>query len=160
MDDAAQTITDFQAAISSYVETCSHSPMEYHAPAADVFQALATRLRPIAEDGHLHCQYALATIHLMKLTCLSEEEERLHHEREIVQATRWLVAAARQGCWPAVDNLVTSGVGPEAERAREGWQELEAERPDLIGKYGSMPVYGPEFTQELCRRLYGKVIDA
>ena len=79
----------------------------------------------IAEGGHLHCQYALATIHLMKLTCISEEEERQHHEREIVQATRWLIAAARQGCWPAVDNLVTSGVGPEAERARESLRARE-----------------------------------
>jgi hypothetical protein len=160
MDEATQAIADFQVAIRDYVETCSRSPMEYHAPAADVFQALVTRLRPAAEAGHLHSQYALATIHLMKLTCASVEEEQQYQQREIEQATRWLVAAARQGCWSAVDNLVSSGVGPEAEHAREGWRKLEAEQPDLIGKQGNIPVYGPSFIKELCRRLYGKVIDA
>jgi hypothetical protein len=71
------------------------------------------------------------------------------------EATHWWYTAASQGYWPALDNLISQGVGPEAERARIASREVERERADLIGQSHDMPVYGPDFIQEVGRRLYG-----
>jgi hypothetical protein len=99
------------------------------------------------------CQYALATILSWGLCCASVEEIHAGRATAIEEATRWWSAAAMQGYWPALDNLVTSGVGAEAERARKAWHQLEAEKPDLVGWSHRMPVYGPEFVQEVCKRF-------
>jgi hypothetical protein len=106
----------------------------------------------------MFCQYALASILWLGLCCTSEAEIQAGRAAALEEATRWWTAAAMQGHWPALDNLVTSGVGADAERARESWHQLEQERPDLVGSSHSMPVYGPDFVQELCRRFYGRVI--
>jgi hypothetical protein len=105
------------------------------------------------------CQYALATIAWLGLACESEEEFIASHAAVVEETTRWWAAAATQGYWPALDNLVTSGIGPEAERAREACQLLKHARPDLIGVSEGMPVYGPEFFQELSKNLYGRTFD-
>jgi hypothetical protein len=49
-------------------------------------------------------------------------------------------------------------VGEETERARAASRQLEQERRDLVGWSNNMPVYGPDFVQELCRRFYGRVV--
>jgi len=90
--------------------------------------------------------------------CESEEQFVAGHAAAMEEATRWWLAAARQGYWPALDNLVTSGVGAEAKRTSEAWNQLEKERGDLVGSSHGMTVYGPEFVQELSRRLFGRVI--
>lgn len=106
----------------------------------------------------MYCQYALATILSMGLCCESEEQFLAGHSAAREAATHWWIAAAMQGFWPALDNLITSGVGAEAQRASEAFRRLEQERRDLVGSSHGMPVYGPEFVQELSRRFYGRVI--
>jgi hypothetical protein len=106
----------------------------------------------------MYCQYALATILSLGLCCESEEQFLVGHSFAREAATRWWIAAAMQGFWPALDNLITSGVGAEAQRAGEAFRQLEQERRDLVGSSHGMPVYGPRFVQELSRRLYGRVI--
>ena len=106
----------------------------------------------------MYCQYALATILSMGLCCDTEEQFLAGHSAAREAATRWWIAAAMQGFWPALDNLVTSGVGVETQRASEAWDKLEQERPDLVGSSHGMPVYGPDFVRELSRRLYGRVV--
>src|SRR5688572_27450461 len=87
------------------------------------------------------------------LCCESENDYRATRDAAVQEATQWWIAAARQGHWAALDNLVTSGVGTEAESARAAWKELADERQDLIGRSHGMPVFGPDFVQELCRRV-------
>ncbi|MCC5848810.1 MAG: hypothetical protein JJU29_12030 [Verrucomicrobia bacterium] len=103
----------------------------------------------------MHCQYALAGMHELGLCCDSEEEYMAGYRAANEMATRWWTMAAMQGLGPALDNLVTSGVGEEAERVRELCRRLEKDRPDLVGTSQGMPIYGPAFFQELHAKVFG-----
>ena len=113
---------------------------------------------PHAEAGDYNCQYALGSISFLGLRCVSQAEYQANHELLLHEATPWWIAAAKQGCWWAVDNLL-SGKGPEADRARAMAKEVQRDSAHLIGHDASsgMPIYGPEFMQEVTRRLYGVV---
>lgn len=148
----------YQLAFQAYGDACASEPERWHRPDVAEFTELHRLLLPHAESGDMYCQYALATILWMGLCCDSEEQFLSGHTVAREAATRWWIAAAMQGFWPALDNLITSGVGPEARRASEAFRQLEQERRDLVGSSHGMPVYGPEFVQELSRRFYGRVI--
>ncbi len=148
----------YQAAVRAYGDACADDPQSWHRPDVAEFTELRRLLLPHAESGDMACQYALATILWLGLCCESMEQFVAGRVAAIEEATRWWIAAAMQGYWPALDNLVTSGIGPEAQRAREAWRQLEHERPDLVGSSHGMPLYGPEFVQELSRRFYGRII--
>lgn len=122
------------------------------------FTELYSLLLPHANSGDMDCQYALATILSMGLCSTSEEQFLIGHTAAREAATRWWIAAAMQGFGLALDNLVTSGIGPEAQRAREAWRQLNQECRDLTGTSHSMPVYGPVFINKLSKRLYGRAI--
>ena len=80
--------------------------------------------------------------------------ERHDHRAACTAASEWWAKAARQGCWPALDDLTTFGIGPEADAARAAKDELLKERPDLmLGAEDNMP--GSDFMREMCRKLYG-----
>ena len=148
----------YQIAFRAYGDICASAPERWHRPDVAEFTELHRLLLPHAESGDMYCQYALATIHSMGLCSESEEQFLADHIDAREAATRWWIAAAMQGFWPALDNLVTSGIGPEAQRACEAWRQLEQDRRDLVGSSHGMPVYGPEFVRELSRRFYGRVI--
>jgi TPR repeat protein len=155
----SHTVYDrYQVAVEAYCRICASAPGRWHCPDVAEFTELRQLLLPHAESGDMRCQYALASILFMGLCCESEEQHSAGHAAAREEATRWWIAAAMQGFWPALDNLISSGVGPEVQQAREAHGQLERERPDLIGSSHGMPVYGPEFMQELSRRLYGRVI--
>ena len=111
--------------------------------------------RPATQTASMHWQSSLGG----GLCCKTEEEYEAGYAQGIEEATRWWVAAGRQGCSWAVDNLLTLGTGPEAERARSVSQEVERDCPHLIGhdKPTGMPIIGPDFMREVTRRLYGVV---
>lgn len=159
MSDLPAVYERYLAACRAYSNTCTADPGRWHRPDVAEFTELQHLLRPHAEGGDMLCQYALACIHLQWLCCESEEQAIASQESARAEATPWLVAAAKQGYYPALDNLVTSGVGPEAQRANEIWRQLARERPDLVGSWENMPVYGPEFMKELALRVYGRVIE-
>lgn len=148
----------YQVASQAYGDVCVSAPERWHRPDVAEFTELHRLLLPHAEAGDVHCQYALATILSMGLCCESEEQFLAGYTAAQEAATHWWLAAAMQGFWPALDNLVTNGVGAEAQRAKDAWRQLKTERRDLVGSSHGMPVYGPEFVQELSRRFYGRVI--
>ena len=148
----------YQISFRAYGDVCATAPERWHRPDVAEFTELHRLLLPHAESGEMYCQYALATILSMGLCSESEDHFLAGHAAAREAATRWWIAAAMQGFWPALDNLVVSGVGPEAERAKESFRHLEKERRDLVGSWRDLPVYGPEFVQELSRKLYGRVI--
>lgn len=145
----------YQAAIQAYVNGCTTAQQDWHRPDVVEFCELQRLLLPHAESGDAHCQYAMASIFWLDLCCESEEDWIAGHPARIQEATRWWIAAASQGHVFALDNLVTSGIGPEAERARKASDVLGQERPDLVGTSHNVPVYGPEYFSELSKRLYG-----
>lgn len=156
MDNLQALYERYQAATQAYAERSSAGQQEWHQPDVVEFSELQNLLLPHAESGDMHCQYAIATILWGGLCCESEDDWMAGYPERIKEATRWWIAAATQGHVYALDNLVTSGIGPEAERAREASDVLEQERGDLVGASHGMPVYGPDFFAELSRRLYGK----
>jgi hypothetical protein len=148
----------YEVAMRTYSEGCVAETQEWHRPDVAEFSELLRLLRPCAESGDMRCQYAVGTILMLGLCCESEEQMAASQASACEEASRWWIVLAKQGFTPALDNLVTSGVGEEAQRAREAWRQLGRERRDLIGASNGMPVYGPEFIEELSRRLYGRVI--
>ena len=141
-----------------YAEGCAAETAEWHRPDVAEFSELFRLLKPYAEMGDMRCQYTVATILMLGLCCESEEQMAATQVEACEEASQWWIALAKQGFTPALDNLVTSGVGAEAERARKAWRQLDRERRDLVKSSRGMPVYGPEFVEELSRRLYGRVI--
>ncbi len=158
-DDVNAVIERYHLAFSDYAALCRTAPEQRHQPDWKLFTALRSQLLPHAEAGHADCQYALAIIAWMGLCCKTEEEYEAGYAKGTEEATRWWVAAGRQGCSWAVDNLLTLGTGPEAERARSVSQEVKRDCPHLIGhdKPTGMPIIGPDFMREVTRRLYGVV---
>jgi hypothetical protein len=148
----------YLSAWQAHGEECERDPSIWHRPDVAEFTELRRLLAPCAEAGDMFCQYALATIFFLGLCFESENEYAAGYAAATEEATRWWIAASKQGYWPALDNLAVSGLGAEAERAREAWRQLERDRPDLVGWCGSMPVYAGDFVQELSRRLYGRVV--
>jgi hypothetical protein len=153
MSNAREVHARYKATIETHCEACRVDQQRWHQANVE-FAELRRQLLPHAESGDTLCQYALATIAWLGLCCESEEAFIAGHAASVEEATRWWIAAATQGYWPALDNLVTSGVGPEAQRAREASQSLEQTRPDLVGTSHGMPMYGQEFFQELSKNLY------
>lgn len=158
MKDSRAILERFRRAARGYGDVCAANPEIWQKPDVAEFKELKEFLRPCAEAGDVQCQYALAIIAWQGLCCESEEQHHAGYQDAVKEATRWWLAAAKQGYWPALDNLVTDGFGEEAKKAKEVFRELERERPDLVGWSGKMPVYGDEFIKELSKRLYGKVI--
>lgn len=158
MNDLPAVYHQYLAAWRKYGDTCAKAPELWHLPDVATFIELKRSLLPHAEAGNMLCQYALATILLQGLCCESEERAIADMEPARVEATPWLIAAAKQGYYPALDNLITCGVGPEAQRAKKIWRELENEQPKLMHLHENMPVYGPEFMEEVALRIYGRVI--
>lgn len=155
MDNLQALYERYQAAIQAYAERSATGLQEWHQPDIVEFRELQRLLLPHAESGDMNCQYAMASILWIGLCCESKEDVVAGHEVRMKEATRWWIAAAAQGHVYALDNLATSGIGPEAERAREASRVLEQERRDLVGSSHGMPVYGSDFFTELSRRLYG-----
>ena len=160
MESNPDTIYEsYRMAVDEYFAKCSTAPERRHQPDWERFSELRRQLVPHAEAGHADCQYAMAIIAWMGLCCKTEEEYEAGYAQGTEEATRWWVAAGRQGCSWAVDNLLTLGTGPEAERARSVSQEVKRDCPHLIGhdKPTGMPIIGPDFMREVTRRLYGVV---
>jgi hypothetical protein len=157
MSNSRALLDRYDAAMQAYVADCSSDPSIWHRPNVEEFSELYGLLTPYAEAGEMLCQYALATILWAGLRCESEEKHHASQASAKEEATRWWIAAARRGYWPALDNLFSAGVGKEADLAREAFHKLERERPDLVWLSSNVPIYGDEFVQELSRRLYGRV---
>lgn len=155
MSDPDAVLERCDRAIRAWGQECRSDPSVWHRPDVAEFSTLRALLTVHAEACNSDCQYALATICWLGLCCDSEDDLWESQEAAMREATHWWIAAASQGCWPALDNLISQGVGPEAERARIAFREVEHDRADLIGRSHGMPVYGPDFIQEVGRRIYG-----
>ncbi len=106
------------------------------------------KLIPVAENGNVLAQYAVAAIYMAGYCYTSSEDQLANAEHDLAEMTKWLVRAARQGYLIAVDNLISGGVGPEAERVRSIYNEVQEQ-----GKNGQNLPNG-----ETYRRAYGAPI--
>src|SRR5687767_3575342 len=133
MNNPQVLYTRFQAALQEHCDVCATKPDRWHRPDVGEFTELRRLLLPPAHSGDMHCQYAMATISWLGLCSESEAQFLADRASAMKEATGWWTAAARQGFWPALDNLITEGVGLEAQRANDAFDKLQRERPDLIG---------------------------
>lgn len=116
---------------------------------ATKFQLHLERLLPLAERGNVLAQYAVAAIYMLGCRYSTSEEHLANSEHDLVEMTKWLVRAARQGYLVAVDNLISAGYGSEAERVRSIYREIQEE----IGKE-----HVPYPVGEVMRRAYGSAM--
>lgn len=159
MDNTQSALQRYYRFSDLYGNSCAQDPSVWHRPDTNEFSQLHDLLLPFAEAGDIHAQYALATIYWLGLRCQSEEQYFEEYQTLLKKATVWWVAAASQGHWVALDNLLSCGVGEEAERVTSIRYQFEKTHPHLVDRSHDMPLYGPDFMQELCRTIYGKVIE-
>lgn len=159
MDNIQSVLRRYYKSVELYGNACAQDPSVWHRPDASEFSQLHDLLLPLAEAGDMHAQYALATIYWLGLRCQSEEQYFEEYQALLEKATFWWVAAASQGHWVALDNLLTCGVGKEAGRVTSLRYQFEKTHPRLVDRSDDMPLYGPDFMQELCRTVYGKGLE-
>lgn len=159
MDNIQSVLQRYYKSVDLYGNACAQDPSVWHRPDTSEFSQLHDLLLPFAKADDMYAQYALATIYWLGLSCKSEEQYFEEYQTLIEKATFWWVAAASQGHWIALDNLLTCGVGEEAERVQNIRDQFEKTHLHLVDRSHDMPLYGPDFMQELCRTVYGKVIE-
>jgi len=148
--DRDELLSRFEQALD-LLESNPESPLPGRNP--DAFRSLLPQLERHAEIGDPQCQAALATVLAFGLACATEAEFLETQAESSRRATALWSEAAMQRFWPAFDNLVTCGVGPEGDAAREVARTLATERPDLVGSEEALPLYGPRFMQTACDRF-------
>lgn len=159
MNEVDALLQRYERAVELNTRICSRDPSIWHWPNTNEFTALRALLTPLAEDGEMRCQYALATIYWLGFCCESEEQYFRDYEETIKIATRWWIAAASQGHYYALDNLIVCGVGAEADRVKEACRQFEEQNKHLVGWSHNMPVYGPDFMQALCKSIYDHAVE-
>ena len=85
---------------------------------AEKFTGHLRRLAPLAEKGHVLAQYSVAVIYMFGLCYSNRNIAEESYQKDCLAMSQWLEHAAKQGYMIAVDNLVSVGVGAEAERLR------------------------------------------
>jgi hypothetical protein len=150
MTELKELLSRFEEALAT-LESHPELPTPGRNPGA--FRELVPDLERYSETGEPRCHAALATILAFGLACTTESEFRDQHDVLVHRATSLWAEAAMQRFWPAFDNLVACGVGPEADAARAIARTLEAENPALVDFGRGAPVYGPAFMQEACARF-------
>lgn len=111
-------ITAFWADCEALGAVCDVNNWHVTTEWADKFAQHLRSLFPLAEGGNALAQYYVAAIYMLGYCYTSAEEQAENYQRDMLEMSKWLERAARQGIVAAVDNLVTMGVGPEAERVR------------------------------------------
>jgi hypothetical protein len=115
---------------------------------AKKFRAHHTTLLVLAEAGNAIAQMYVATIYMVGYCYSNAADCELNLEKDHIEMSTWLERAARQGIVAAVDNLITDGVGVEADRLRTIYEEVAYQR----SLDESLPI------GETWRRAYGVAI--
>jgi len=69
------------------------------------FKKHRNNLLPLAENGDALAQYKLGIIYWLGYLHESEAKAIEHHQEDLVNSTKWLILAAKQGVIVALDNL-------------------------------------------------------
>jgi hypothetical protein len=121
---------------------------------AATFRQHLRSLLPIAVAGNPWAQYSVACIYMGGYVYSCQEECIANHDQDTKEFSLWLERCARQGFAAAVDNLITDGVGPEAERLRSICKEAEMWHSVPVEEHG-LPVYPPSLFEETMQIAYG-----
>ena len=146
MIDVEALYKRWTVALNGYGDASRVLPGQWHPPDTKTFRHLLRELQPLAEAGNIHCQYAVATIYAWGLCAESEAGFQSNGEQWTLEATRFWDLAARRGHPYALDNFITSGIGPKKEILNEMIAAISKERPELT-----------EFSPEFCRLLYERI---
>lgn len=114
-------------------------------------------LEPLAKLGDAWAQYSISVIYMLGYLYLDEDEMAQHYEKDVATLSYWLEKAAKQGFITAVDNLISTGVGPEADRLRKIFTEVEKELGTPFNEELNLPVYGPEYCEKVWEIAYGNL---
>jgi hypothetical protein len=92
---------------------------------ANIFRNHLSKLLPLAEAGEPQAQYQVAAIYLCSYIYSNEEQAIKNHKSDSVKMSYWFEQAAKNGIVQAIDNLIVSGVGSEAERLRSIYKKYK-----------------------------------
>lgn len=144
----------YEAAMDEFVNASIEHAGTWFRPDVATFNSLYAEILPIADSGDAWAQYAVGTMLSLGLRCSTQQEYFESYLSHLPTMSHWWSVAAKQGHLGALDNLLTSGIGVESDRARSLANAIRQERPELIGSSHGMPCYGQEYFEELNRRLY------
>lgn len=100
------------------------------------------KMLPLAQNGDPLAQYQVATIYMIGCLYDSESEMMENHEKDSIEMTNLLLLSAKQGVVAALDNVLVNGVGTEAERLRQIYQEVKDENGNASFKKIMERAYG------------------
>ena len=125
---------------------------------SEKFKGHLNKLLKLAEAGEPWSQYNVGIIYLLGYLYSSKEEYDKNFEKDALEGSKWLVKAAKQGFIVAVDNLVSIGVGPEADRLRTISREIGNQHPEYmpIDRDLNVPVVLPPHFEAVWKVAYGK----
>lgn len=146
----------YEVAMDEFVNASIEHAGAWFRPDVAAFSSLYSVILPFAESKDAWAQYAIATILSLGLRCSTQQEYVESYQCFLPTMSHWWASAAKQGHFDALDNLVTSGVGVEAEKARAVAKAIQQEMPGLIGSAQGMPSYGPDYFKELYKRFSGE----
>jgi len=93
---------------------------------AKKFRSHLKAILPLAEKGDPVAQYNVATIYLCGYLYSSEEKAIRAYKTDAIVMSEWFERAARSGYVVAIDNLISTGVGHEAERLKDIFSKHKA----------------------------------
>jgi TPR repeat protein len=88
---------------------------------ADKFRKHREKLLLLAESGDALAQYSLGTLYMSGYLYTSVPEAINQQTQIEPEMTKWLLSAAKQGVIAALDNLLSVGVGEEADKLRDAY---------------------------------------
>ena len=121
---------------------------------ANRFQAHLAKILPIAQAGNPWAQYSVASLYMCGYLYSTRDDRMANHDKDAEVFSLWLEKCARQGFVAAVDNLITDGVGVEADRLRRICRAVESQSFIPHDEQG-IPVYPPSICERVWQLAYG-----
>jgi len=94
-----------------------------------IFQEHLNTLLLLAEKNEPLSQYQVACIYFSGYLYTSEKDAIENYESDIKKASFWFEKAARNKVYSAIDNLISIGVGEEANRLRVIYKDNKEQFP-------------------------------
>lgn len=94
---------------------------------AKKFRTHLNNMLPLAEKGDPIAQYNVGVVYMCGYLHSTEQSAIEANKADTVEMSKWLERAARGGVVVAIDNLISTGVGEEADRLRKIYNDHKSE---------------------------------
>ena len=117
---------------------------------AEQFCDLRIRLKLLHKEGCIEATCALVSIHILECVYSSITGKQNEFEKDAKEATDLMLYGARLGVVSLFDNLITCGIGEEADRAKKCFTNYQRNNTPNYNKEG-VPIYDSHYMGEVMK---------